>query len=391
MPATAHPTGHPLDEPRTDWALVGLLFTTGLLAAGQFAKISLTLGPLEEVYPGSTAFLPFVVSALSVTGIFLGATAGMLVARVGVRVVLLTGLVGGAVLSAAQAMLPAFPFLMALRLAEGAAHLCIVVAAPTLMAARASRYDRPVVMGLWGTFFGVGFAIYAALTPALLDAFGIAGVYLAHAAALLAVAALLAPRLPRAGISLPESEGFLARHLAIYRNPRVLAPAIGFLWHTLMFLALLTYLPGFLGGWTGTVLPLVALVGTLGAGALARTIPSRRILEAGFLLTILGMALLLAVPEGARVAVALPLFVVIGLAPGAAFAMIPEINREPADLARANGALAQMGNIGTASSTPLFALTLGLGFAGPVVLSAVIAALGLVAVWLIHRKISASA
>jgi MFS family permease len=210
---------HPLAEPRTDWALVGLLFTTGLLAAGQFAKISLTLGPLEEVYPGSTAFLPFVVSALSVTGIFLGASAGMLVARVGVRVVLLTGLVGGAVLSAAQAMLPAFPILMALRLAEGAAHLCIVVAAPTLMAARASRHDRPVVMGLWGTFFGVGFAIYAALMPALLGAFGIAGVYLFHAAALLAVAALLAPRLPRADIGLPDGEGFLARHLAIYRTP----------------------------------------------------------------------------------------------------------------------------------------------------------------------------
>lgn len=381
----------PIDATRTDWPLVALLFAVGLLAAGQFAKIALTLEPLEAVYPAHVPVLPFVVSAQSVMGILFGATAGMIVARFGPRVVLLTGLFAGAALSAAQALLPAFPALMALRLVEGAAHLSLVVAAPTLMAASAATTDRPVVMGLWGTFFGVGFAIAAVVVPGLLARFGIPGVYLAHAAALVAVAALLAPRLPPVGVRPLQAEGWIARHLAIYRNPRAVAPGIGFFWHALMFLALLTFLPRFLGGWTGTVLPLVALVGTMGAGALAKRYPARAILSAGFALTVAGMALLLVVPEGARIAVAVPLFAVIGLAPGAAFAMIPEINPDPGDQARANGALAQMGNLGTASSTPLFALTLGAGFAGPVALAGALAAAGVVAVWLIHRKIATSA
>src|SRR6056297_639037 len=284
-----------LDQPRTDWVLTTLLFTAGLLAAGQFAKISLTLGPLGKVYPDASGALPWAVSALSVMGIVFGATAGVIVARFGVRTVLLVGLVAGAALSATEALLPAFPAFMALRLAEGAAHLCIVVSAPTLMAAVSSGRDRPVVMGLWGTFFGVGFAIAALVAPPLLAAFGVPGGYLAHGAALLLLALLLAPRLPAAGVRPPPERGFVARHVAIYRNPRTVAPALGFLWHTLMFLGLLTYMPGFLGTWTAPVLPLVALIGTMGAGVLARSFPPHLIAIAGFGLTVLGVAVLLAV------------------------------------------------------------------------------------------------
>lgn len=378
------------DASRTDWLLTLLLFGAGLLAAGQFAKISLTLGALGSVYPGYESVLPWAVSALSVMGIVFGATAGVIVARFGVRTVLLTGLAAGAGLSGAEAFLPAFPAFMALRLAEGAAHLCIVVSAPTLMAAVSSSRDRPVVMGLWGTFFGVGFALAATAAPPLVAAFGVPGVYLAHGAALLMVAVLLAPRLPPAGVRPPPEKGFIARHVAIYRNPRTIAPALGFLWHTLMFLGLLTYMPGFLGAWTAPVLPLVALLGTMGAGALARRIPPHRIALAGFALTVLGAAVLVAVPEAARLWVALPYFAILGLAPGASFAMIPDLNHAIADQARANGALAQLGNIGTASSTPLFALTLGAGIAGAAMLSASLAALGLGVVWVIHRKIAAS-
>ena len=56
-------TSSPLDAPRTDWVLTGLLFAAGLLAAGQFAKISLTLGPLERVYAPDAGALPWAVSA----------------------------------------------------------------------------------------------------------------------------------------------------------------------------------------------------------------------------------------------------------------------------------------------------------------------------------------
>lgn len=231
---------------RTDWRLILLLFVVGLFAAAQFAKIALTLEPLAAVYPDRA--LPFAVSAQSVMGILFGVTAGVIVARLGVRRVLLGALVAGAFVSGLQALLPPFEVFMALRLAEGAAHLALVVAAPTLMAAASAQRDVPIAMGLWGTFFGVGFAASAVLVPLLASP---SKVYLAHGAGLLCLAVLLWPLLPRGRARLEGGEGLIARHIAIYRNPRIFSGAAGFLWHAATFLGLLTFLPRFLGGRAG--------------------------------------------------------------------------------------------------------------------------------------------
>jgi MFS family permease len=287
-----------------------------------------------------------------------------------------------------QAFLPSFQVFMALRLVEGFSHLALVVAAPTLMAALSSRRDVSVSMGLWGTFFGVGFAGAAAVIP-LLD--GAAQVYGAHGifgSILLAMLWLLLPR----GVARGRWEGNVwARHVAIYTNPRLVAPALGFLWHTMMFLGLLTFLPSVLGDWTGPLLPLLALIGTFGAGWLARWITPRTVLLAGFAATVAGLLLALVAPMPLQVWVVLAVFVVIGLVPGASFASVPALNGDPADQARANGAIAQLGNIGTATSTPLFAAVVAFDFEGLALAAVAVSGIGFVFVWLIHRKIANSA
>ena len=371
---------------RTDWRLIGFLFLAGLFAAAQFAKIALTLDDLGTVYSGGG--LPFAVSALSVAGILFGVTAGMIVAQFGARRVLLIALAVASGLSLVQAILPIFQVFMALRVLEGFSHLAIVVAAPTLMAAISQAKDVPVAMGLWGTFFGVGFAGAAAVVP-LLE--GPSEVYIAHGVFGLVLVAALWPLLPR-GVARGVWEGNVwARHVAIYGNPRMVAPALGFLWHTIMFLGLLTFLPGLLGSWTAPILPLVALVGTFGAGWLARWFAPKVILLVGFLLTFLGFGVVLFLPDVTQIWAVLALFVVIGLVPGASFANVPALNADPADQARANGAIAQLGNIGTAASTPLFAAVVVFGFPGVVLATMGISAVGFALVWLIHRKIANSA
>jgi len=371
---------------QTDWRLIGLLFLTGLFAAAQFAKIALTLTDLEAVYPIGT--LPIAVSALSVAGIIFGVTAGMIVAQFGARRVLLVALGVASILSVAQAYLPSFQLFIGLRIVEGFSHLALVVAAPTLMAAVSSRRDVSVAMGLWGTFFGVGFAGAAVVIP-MLD--GPTHVYLLHGVFGLVLMAALWPLLPR-GVARGVWDGNVwARHVAIYGNPRLLAPALGFVWHTIMFLGLLTFLPTILGAWTAPILPLLALVGTFGAGWLARWYSPKNLLMTGFSLTIIGFFVALLAPEFARVWIVLGVFVIVGLVPGASFANVPALNDDPADQARANGAIAQLGNIGTAASTPLFAAAVVFGFAGLVVVATVVSAIGCVLVWLIHRKIEKSA
>ncbi|ROU04143.1 MFS transporter [Histidinibacterium lentulum] len=372
-----------MDRDKTDWLLIGLLWALGLLAAGQFAKVALALEALGRSYPGAP--LPLAVSALSITGIVFGVTAGVIVARLGLSRALIGAMALGAVASLAQALLPPFPVLLALRLLEGVAHLGIVVAAPTAMAMAASPRDEPVAMGLWGTFFSLGFALWAVVVGVLPDP---SAGFVLHAVALVALALPLWRRLPPSPPVAQDRMAFVARHLEIYRAPRLVAPALGFFWHTALFLGLLTFLPGFVGGWTAPLLPLVALVGTFGAGLAARRIAPRAVMMTGFALSLLGLAVLLAVPEEARGAVALCLIVVIGIVPGGAFAAVPALNQSRADRARANGAMAQLGNVGTGVSVPLMAATLGAGLTGPVAVAAVLSALGLGVVWLIHRKIA---
>ncbi len=363
-----------------------LLFVAGLFASGQFAKIALTLEPLGAAFPGAGHALPFLVSLVGLTGIVFGATAGLLAARWGLRRVLTIALVSAALLSLVQALMPPLPVFVLLRLLEGAAHLSIVVTAPTLMVASAAPRDHSVVMGLWGTFFGVGFALMALVVPPLVTAGGPGLVFALHGVGFLILAVLLRPRLPTIR-SAPPKIGFLAQHLAIYRDPRMIAPGLGFLWHALQFLALLTFLPAYLSTGAAVLLPLAALLGTLGAGLLARRWPARWITVGAFTASAAALATLIVVPEGLRLPTALLTFVLIGLIPGAAFASIPELNAATANQARAQGALAQMGNIGTTTGPPLFALVLWAGLPGLVGLAVAISMIGAAILALILMRI----
>ena len=127
------------------------------------------------------------------------------------------------------------------------------------------------------------------------------------------------------------------------------------------FVALLTFLPEALGSKAlGQSLPLISLLGTFGAGWLARMIAPDRIAMAGFALAIL-TTMLMWLGQGWAV---YPLFLALGIIPGGSFASIPYFNGSTADRARSTGAIAQMGNVGTTSGTPIFAVLLSLGGLG---------------------------
>ncbi len=332
---------------RTPWAVIAALYGAGLLAAGQFAKISLTLGPLAQSYPGWP--VAFAVSGVAVMGIVFGVMAGGLTARIGSRRAILGGLVLSAVAGGCQAVLPPFPILMALRVAEGAGHLVLVVAIPTLMAGLARPQDRAVVMGLWATFFGVGFALAAVVVGQNAGA-----VYGGHALLCAILAAGLYRVLP-AGAVAGQPWPRLSDHLAIYADPRLFAPALGHGIYAFVFLAAVTYLPVALdAAWLGPLLPLVGIVGALAAGGLARRTGPGGLVVGGFLAMAALFAGALIWPGGAAGLSVLAMLISGGVA-GAGFAAVPWLNPTEAARAKANGALAQLGNIGTFAGTPVLA------------------------------------
>ncbi|MEL7214015.1 MAG: MFS transporter [Pseudomonadota bacterium] len=347
-----------MDAQRTDWRLVILLWGAGLLAAAQFAKISLILPQVAAFFQSDLAAVAPIVSVVGIVGIIGGVMAGALVSRMGARRVILAALLGGGVLSLIQAIGLPYGVMLGLRMLEGVSHLALVVAAPTLMIRVSRARDQSVVMGLWATFFGVSFALCALLFPPIVQAGGARLVWALHGVAMLGLAAGLLPVLPR-GARHPAAMNWCAEHRLIYTSPRILAPALGFFWHTLMFVALLTFLPAEVPLWVSALLPLLSLIGTFGAGFLARRIAPDRIAIFGFVLT----ASCAAIGFGETVPTML-MFVFIGFVPGASFAAVPHFNEGSQDIARAQGAIAQLGNVGTASGTPLFALALtGIGLA----------------------------
>lgn len=365
----------------TNWPLIALVLVAGLFAAAQFAKFTLTLGLLTQSYGGVASIL---VSVVGFVGIIFGAVAGGMIARAGLRRALVLALVAGAVLSLLQASLPASPIMLLLRILEGLSHLAVVVAAPTLVAAFSSDHDRPVVMSLWASFFGVGFALTAVLLPTILAINGLASVLILHGAGMLVMAVALWAFLPPSPRSPVAPVPYISEHIQIYKSPTRAIAGLGFLFYTLLYIALIAVLPAALGlsATQISILPLVSLIGTFAAGFLARRYAPPLISITGFALTVASLFLVWLAPGALS---ALVLFLATGLIPGGCFATIPHYNTAMIDRARATGAIAQCGNLGTTTGTPIFVAAMmwgGLGLVVTVAISfCVLGILSLIILW----------
>lgn len=352
------------DATRTNLPLVVMLWVAGLGAAAQFGKIAVLYDPLGQLYPGSGIGL--MVSVVGLVGLVFGATAGLIVQRIGYRRVLVAALALGAAMSAVQATLPGYGLMMLTRLVEGFSHLAIVVAGPVLIARVTAPRHFGAAMSLWSSFFGVSFALTASLGMALVSAWGTASLFLAHAGFMAVLAPVLGLLIPKGGgpVNLPPlSLKALARlHAEIYASPRLAAPALGFMFYTAMYVALLTLLPAQFSGadrvMVATAMPLISIIVSLTLGVLLLSrIEAVAVVQLGFALAGAAALLLWAVWGNAEAAMVAALLIAaaMGLVQGASFASIPQLNQTHDDRACAAGAMAQLGNLGTTSGTPVLA------------------------------------
>ena len=373
-----------------------LLWCAGLGAAAQYAKISVIYDQLPQVYPNAGAALGFVVSIVGFVGIVFGVVAGVLVARLGYRRTLIWALLGGAILSGLQAFLPPLWVMLTLRVFEGMSHLAIVVAAPTLIAQLSAPRHRGFTLTLWGTVFGVTYSVLVWLGLPMVAALGIPSLFLAHAVWMVAIALILLKVLPKIARSTSGNGaitigGVLSDHTRLYRSPFTSAAGVGWLFYTFCFLALLTLLPPFIADDQRArilvAMPLVSIVVSLTAGVLMlRFFSAVQVVVIGFALVIATLCWLVVSPGGAAPCIALA--GAFGLVQGASFAAVPQLNTTPQTQALANGAMAQMGNIGNTLGTPvLAAVLLGTGYSGMVWTSICVTIAGLIMhAWMARRR-----
>jgi hypothetical protein len=159
-------------------------------------------------------------------------------------------------------------------------------------------------------------------------------------------------------------------HVRLYRHWATALPGLCFFCYTTTAIALLTFLPQFAGAdraWVAIILPFAAISGILSAGWLAQSLlaPGRLVLMAfsgmALVALALGVCLIWAVPIAP---IAVLLTYTVGLAGGSSFTLIPYLSQEPAVQARATGAVAQLGNLGSTLGPPLFALAIS-AWGGP--------------------------
>ena len=357
-----------MTENSTRFGLVFALWGAGLGAAAQYAKISVIFEPLGVAYGQSGAALGLLVSAVGVMGIFFGVIAGIIVTRLTLRRALLGGLILGGVLSLYQASMPSLPLFILSRVIEGASHLLIVVAAPTLIAQASSVKARGFTLTLWGSFFGVSFTLLILLGLPLVDRFGLNSLFVAHGAYMLLFAVGLGPVLARdepvaTRLTLAS---VLSRHVEIYTSPRKNAAGLGWLFYTFCFVTTVTFLPEFLREDLRTAvsaaMPLISIVASLTLGVAVLSFMSAvRTVQIAFVYSAFCALALIALPGAAGLALAF--MVGLGIIQGASFAVVPELNESLEDRAQGNGAMAQTGNIGNSLGTPVIAaLLLGAGY-----------------------------
>ena len=344
------------------------IWCAGLGAAAQFAKMSVIFALLGPMYPGHGAVgIGILISVIGLVGLVLGTTMGMVAARIGPKRAMLAGLALGAAMSFLQSLGPGYWLMLASRLPEGLAHLAIVVVGPTAIAATATPRFQGLVMTLWGSFFGLTFSVLAWFGPGLVAAHGVGLLFQLHGGwlvlCLLALVVLMPADPDRRNA--PPLPSLWALHRDTYLSPRIAAPAMGFVCYTVTYVALLTLLPGAVTpGWghlVAVAMPLVSIAVSLTLGvALLSVIPAFRLVQAGFgMVALAALGLWVCWGSGAPEAgFAILVASSMGVVQGASFATIPQLNPTLDHRARAAGAIAQLGNLGTTTGTPLLALIL---------------------------------
>ena len=157
----------------------------------------------------------------------------------------------------------------------------------------------------------------------------------------------------------------------IYTHLATALPGLCFFCYTVMAVTLLTFIPQHAGRdrtWLAVALPLMGTGGAFCAGWLAQYWLSQlRLLRISFCgVGLAGLGVWLCSGMGTGIApAAVPLMFMAGLAGGAAYALVPYLSGDSLLHAHANGAIAQMGNLGSTLGPPLFAaLMVPLGLLG---------------------------
>jgi predicted MFS family arabinose efflux permease len=388
-----------MEKVKTNWFLVLVLWFAGITAAMQFAKFSVAFDFLGNQYNVTPFWIGLSLSIVGFIGLIFGVTISIYVSKIGQNKILLISLLLGIIVSLVQALEPAFPILLISRIMEGVSHLGIIVTAPIIMIIISSEKHHSIVMGLWSTFFGIAFSVTAWVGNSVLKLYSSSILFLIHAIFMAIILAILFFSVKQIKIPYTENKiSFVEAHIKVYSNWRTFSPGILFFFHTFMYIALFTFLPGLSGNEnTGSllrvILPLISIIGTMIAGIAAQYFvsPSKLSIFAYISLMILIFMVRLSFNNNLLfVITSMILILFSGIIQGSVFSLIPKISLTTEDQTNANGSVAQLGNLGSTLGSPVFSYFLAFGRDSIIIIVMLLGLLGTISGVYITKKIKAN-
>jgi len=357
----------------TPWPVVAALIGAGVMVAFQVGKAPAALPVLQQDLGIGLVMAGWVVSIFNMLAMLAGAAVGVACDRFGHRGGVVVGLVLTAAASGVGATADGPVLLLLSRAVEGFGLILVAVSVPPLLARLATDHDRPMVVGLWGTFMPIGMAAVMLAAPPVLAAGGWRSLWLASAGLLIVAGGLLwlvVARLPgrsaavRAAAQTGAWAGF--RRTATAAGPVTLGMIFGT--YALQYLSLVSFLPlmmvtegGYGIGFAATATALVAaanaLGNVLGAWLLHRRSPPWALCLSASVLMGLFAPVVYAdpLPEGLRFSAALAFSLVGGLIPSSLFAAAARLAPSPDLIGATNGLLMQGSNTGQMLGPPALA------------------------------------
>jgi predicted MFS family arabinose efflux permease len=227
-----------------------------------------------------------------------------------------------------------------------------------------SEKHHSIVMGLWSSFFGIAFSITAWAGKPIMGLYSISGLFLFHAILLFAIFLILFFSLKKLGIPHKENNkiSFLTAHKKVYSNWRAVSPGILFFFHTFMYMALFTFLLVLTDDEKTRellliALPLISIAGTMIAGIASQYFLSPSKLSVLAYLSLILLVCVIKVSFNNNmifIIASMILTLFSGIIQGSVFSLIPYISLTTEDQLNANGAVAQLGNLGSTLGPPVF-------------------------------------
>ena len=354
----------------TNWIVVGLSITAGIVAALQIGKVPPAIPALQQELNLSLVQVGWLASIFNIIGAVGGLLIGALSDRFNYRralivstLLLLIGSLGGT-------FSPSLTILFLSRVCESFGLIGAAVSAPRLITAHTQTSDRSLALGAWSIYIPTGFAIGMVLGSFLVTWVGWRGLWLFNAAILLAylLVFILATKPTALNQQSPSASPWLDNVRTVTRTPGLWLLGGIFACYTVQWFALTTWMPTFLSetmqysigsaALLGALIVLVNVTGNLsGAWFLHLGIGRWWLITASLVVMPLcsyGIFASNALPIW-KIVQAMVFSAVGGLLPAALLSAIAVHVPSSAQVGTANGFVVQGSHIGIVAGAPLFA------------------------------------